>query len=60
MGKYKTQKRVPIIELERKRFNFNYITHYKINKQGKEYRYVYDFSYMTFSDATVLINRKRI
>lgn len=59
MGKYKTQLRVPIRMLEDKRFNFNYITNYKINKEGKEYRYVYDFSYMTFSDTTVLINRKR-
>jgi len=59
MGKHKTQCKVPIMMLERKKFNFNYITHYKINKEGKEYRYLYDFSYMTFSDATVLINRKR-
>ena len=58
MGKHTTQKKVPILVLEKKKFNFNYITHYKVNKQGKEYRFLYDFSYMTFSDGTVLVNRR--
>ena len=58
MGKKKTQMKVSILTLERKKFNFNYITTYKINKQNKEYRYVYDFSYMLFSNSEVLINRR--
>ncbi len=58
MGKKIDQVRISTIELEKKKFNFTYITKYTINKEGKEYRYVYDFSYMIFSDDTVLINRR--
>ena len=58
MGKHKIQIKVPIIILEKKKFNFNYMTKYHVNKQGKVYHYVYDFSYMTFSDNEVLINRR--
>lgn len=57
MGKRQTQIKIPMIKLEKKKFNFNYITKYTINKQGKEYRYVYDFAYMTFSSDEVLIIR---
>ena len=60
MGKYKTQLKVPITVLEKKKFNFNYITKYYVNKKGKTYHYVYDFSYMTFGDNEVLINRRKV
>ena len=58
MGKRSRQKKVKRMELEQKKFHFNYITGYTINKQGKTYHHIYDFSYMTFSDETVLIVRK--
>lgn len=58
MGKKRNKIKVPTIDLEKKKFNFNYITKYIINKEGKEYRYVYDFSYMTFSTDEVLIDRR--
>ena len=59
MGKYKTQIKLPILVLERKKFNFNYITKYYINSNGKTYHYVYDFSWMLFSDNEVLIIRRK-
>ena len=58
LGKNKTQIKVPVHELEKRNFNFHYITKYIVNKQGKTYNYVYDFSWMTFSNDTVLINRR--
>jgi hypothetical protein len=59
IGKNLTQIKVPLIELERRKFNFNYMTKYIANKQGKVYHYVYDFSYMTFSTNEVLIIRHK-
>ena len=58
LGKRKAQIKVPISVLEKKKFNFTYITKYYINSKGKMYHYVYDFSWMTFSDSEVLINRR--
>ncbi len=60
IGKGRSQMKVPLIELERRKFNFNYMTKYITNKQGKVYHYVYDFSYMTFSSNEVLIIRNKI
>jgi hypothetical protein len=57
MGKNGTQKKIPKIMLDAKKFNWTYITHHHINSQGKEVRYLYDFSYMIFSDQEVLIKR---
>lgn len=59
MGKAKVQVTVNRIVLDKKKFNFSYMTGYSINKHGKTYHHIYDFSYMTFSDQTVLIVRKR-
>ena len=58
LGKYKLQGKIPISTLEKKKFNFNYITKYYINSKGKIYNHVYDFSWMTFSDNQVLIIRR--
>ena len=44
MGKYTTQKKVSSMVLDRKRFNYNYITKFTINKEGKTYHHVYDFA----------------
>jgi len=57
IGKNKYQIKVPMVVLEKKKFNFNYMTKYIINSQGKTYNYVYDFSWMTFSSNEVLIIR---
>lgn len=59
MGKNRTQKRVSRLELEQKKFRFNYLTHFHINKQGKTYHWVYDFAWMSFSDDSILIVRKQ-
>ena len=59
MGKNSTQKKIPRITLDKKKFNFSYITSYHINNQGKTVNHVYDFSWMIFSDEEVLIRRKK-
>ncbi len=58
MGPNRRKKIIPRKLLDQKKFNFHHITSYKINKQGKEYRYVYDYAYMEFSNEEVLIIRK--
>lgn len=58
MGKDRQQMKIPMILLERKKFNFNYITKYHINSKGKTYHYVYDISWMKFSNDEVLLNRR--
>lgn len=59
MGKHKTQMTVDRRVLENKKFTFKYQTHYNINKHGKTYHYVYDFSWMEFSNDKILINRRK-
>jgi len=59
MGKNKTQLKIEREFLDRKKFNFSYLTHYHINKHGKTVHYVYDFSWMIFSDQEILIKRIR-
>ena len=58
LGKRNKKVKMDRFELEKKKFNFNYMTGYSINKEGKTYHHVYDFSYMTFSDNAVLIVRR--
>ena len=58
-GKNKVQMRIKREILDAKKFNFNYITNYHINNQGKTVSYVYDFSWMIFSDQEILIKRIR-
>ena len=57
MGKNGTQKKLPRTALDEKKFHFGYITHFHINSQNKTVHYVYDFSWMIFSDQEVLIKR---
>ena len=57
MGKNSTQKKVPRALMDSKKFHFGYITHYHVNAQNKTVHYVYDFSWMIFSDQEVLIKR---
>ncbi len=58
MGKNKTQRTVNRKLLEDKKFTFKYHTHFHINNQGKMYHYVYDFSWMEFSNDKILINKQ--
>ena len=58
MGKNKKQIRIPILTLEKKKFQFNYVTKYTINSKGKIYNYVYDFAWMSFSNNEVIIYRR--
>lgn len=57
MGKNSTQKKVSKTLLDSKKFHFGYITHYHLNSQNKTVHYVYDYSYIIFSDQEVLIKR---
>jgi hypothetical protein len=57
MGKISKQKKVTRAILDSKKFHFGYITHYHTNVQNKLVHYVYDFSWMIFSDQEVLIKR---
>ncbi len=45
-------------ELVKKKFQFKYLTHYNVNKQGKTYNHIYDFAWMEFSDDEILIVRQ--
>ncbi len=58
MGKNMTQKKMDRMELDKMKFNFKYHTHSYVNSQGKTYKYVYDFAWMSFSDNEILIVRK--
>ncbi len=59
MGKNKTQKKVNRLALEKKKFRFHYFTGTYQNSRGKLYHYVYDFSWMIFSDQEILIIRNK-
>lgn len=59
LGKNLNRKKVSRLVLEQKKFRFNYLTHFHTNKESKVYHWVYDFAWMSFSDDTILIIRKR-
>lgn len=59
LGKNKSQVKLDRTLLDKKKFNYTYITHYHVNNQGKTVHYVYDFSWMIFSDQEILIKRIR-
>ncbi|MFN0203658.1 MAG: hypothetical protein ACKVTZ_19180 [Bacteroidia bacterium] len=46
-------------DLAQKGFNFFYITGIYLNKQGKQYHYVYDFAWMEFSSQEIMVVRKK-
>jgi len=58
MGKNTTQKKIPRLILDQKKFNFSYFTGLHINVHGKQVHHVYDFRWLIFSDNEVLIIRK--
>jgi len=59
MGKNKRQIHIDRVVLDKKKFNYKYHTHTQVNSKGKTYYYVYDFGWMSFSDNSILIVRKR-
>jgi len=59
MGKNIHSKRIPRKVLDEKKFNYAFITSYHINSKDKFVNYVYDFSWMIFSDQEILIRRIR-
>ena len=59
MGKNFTQKKVDRALLDAKKFNWHYITNFHINSNNKTVNYVYDFSWIIFSDQEILIKRIR-
>jgi hypothetical protein len=60
MGKASAIKRVDRALLDNKKFNWHFITHTHINSQGKIVNYVYDYSYIIFSDQEVLIKKVKL
>ncbi len=59
MGKRGTKKMINRSVLDEKKFNFNYMTGYYVNSKNKTYHYIYDFSYMVFSEEKIMINRMK-
>jgi len=59
LGKNTNQKKINRMILDRKKYNFAYLTGFHTNKHGKTVHHVYDFSWLIFSDEEVLIKRKR-
>lgn len=59
IGKNLVQKKVHRKLLDRKKFNYSYITGIHTNKHGKIVYHVYDFSWLIFSDEEVLIIHKK-
>ncbi len=59
MGKSIVQRKVDRSLLDLKKFNWHYMTNFHVNSQNKLVHFVYDFSWMIFSDQEVLIKRIR-
>jgi len=57
LGKNKIQLKISKRILDKKKFNYTYMTHYHINSRNKTVHYLYDISWMIFSDQEVLIKR---
>jgi len=59
LGKNRYQLSVPKDVLDKKKFNYKCITRYHLNTKNKMIHYVYDFSWMMFSDGYIFISRLR-
>jgi hypothetical protein len=57
LGKNGVQKKIERSHLDKKKFHWHFITGYHLNSQNKMVHYVYDFSWMIFSDQEVLLKR---
>ncbi|MCC6815964.1 MAG: hypothetical protein IT267_06095 [Saprospiraceae bacterium] len=59
MGKSTLSMKIRREYLDAKKFNPQYVTQYHLNSQNKMVNYVYDFSWILFSDQEILIKRIR-
>ena len=59
MGRSQTKKKISRLLLDKKKFNYNYITGFHINTKNKTIHHVYDYSWAIFSDQEVLIMKNR-
>ena len=59
LGKNSSQKKVDRKILDRKKFNFNYMTSFYRNSKNKLYHIVYDFAWMEFTDGEILIVKRK-
>jgi len=59
LGKKCDEMNMPREQLDAKKFNFRYVTGYHENSMNKIVNYVYDFSWVIFSDGNVLVRRIR-
>ena len=57
MGKKYSSRKVSRQLLDTKKFNWMYVTQYHLNSRNKMVNYVFDFSWMVFSDQEILIKR---
>ncbi len=57
IGKNKTQIKVSRALLDQKEFKWSFHTHIHMNKHGKRVTYLYDHSWILFSDQEVLITK---
>lgn len=57
MGKKTKTKKVTRMLLDQQKFNYQYVTQYHLNSRQKMVNYVFDFSWMIFSDQEILIKR---
>ncbi len=58
MGKNKTQIKIDRSVLDKKKFQYKYMTGYTLNSRNKHVNYLYDFSWIEFSSGVVIIYRR--
>ena len=59
LGKKTNSKTIQKLELDKKQFNYSYVTAFHLNSHNKMVNHIYDFSWIIFSDDRILIKRKR-
>lgn len=57
LGKRIQSKKIDRSVLDKKNFNYSYVTGYQLNSKNKMVNYVYDFSWILFSDKQILLKR---
>ena len=59
LGKNKQRKKVDRLTLDRKKFNFHYLTGYYANASNKIYNLIYDFAWMEYASGEILVMRRK-
>jgi len=57
VGKKENTKYITKEALDAKKFNYTYVTGYHKNSRNKIVNYIYDFSWVIFSDKVLLVKR---